>query len=381
MPLETPRARDRSGAHAGRVSVMMPAFNAERFIARAVGSVLAQTYADWELIVVDDGSTDRTGAIVREFADPRIAIVTQQNRGEAAARNVALDAASGAYLAFLDADDVFLPHHLDGLVACLRAHPGHIGAYTDGHYVDEHERRVAPLSSRRCPPVTGRLFEALVRSSGVFGPPVCVLIRLAPVRAHALRFDERITIGPDWDFFIRYADLGTFGYLDGHTCLYRLHGANISLGTGSVRRLQDLATCRVNAIRMPSFAGCAVAVRVWVFYDLLVNLLAGSPERQQDVFGWPRFRELPGSEQARLLRLAASKTILAGGDRAAARRWLEEAVALDPSSFRARLTLWLEASSPRLCRRVLRLRTASEHRTGDQSPLADLRLAAGGGGR
>ena len=97
----------------GCVSVMMPAFNAERFIGRAIGSLRAQTFTDWELIVVDDGSTDATGAIARSAGDPRIRVIRQDNRGEAAARNVALAASTGEYVAFLDADDAFLADHLD----------------------------------------------------------------------------------------------------------------------------------------------------------------------------------------------------------------------------------------------------------------------------
>jgi len=91
------------------VSVMMPAFNAEAYIDLAIDSLIRQSYEDWELIVIDDGSADATPEIVRGYADPRIRMYGQRNGGEANARNTALHHLHGEYVAFLDADDIFLP--------------------------------------------------------------------------------------------------------------------------------------------------------------------------------------------------------------------------------------------------------------------------------
>ncbi len=96
----------------GLVSVMMPAYNAERYIRPAMESLLAQTYSRWELIVVNDGSKDATAAIARSFDDPRIRVIDQPNGGEASARNTALRTMRGEFVAFLDADDAYLPEHL-----------------------------------------------------------------------------------------------------------------------------------------------------------------------------------------------------------------------------------------------------------------------------
>jgi teichuronic acid biosynthesis glycosyltransferase TuaG len=97
------------------VSVVMPAYNAEATIASAMASVRDQTDAGWELIVVDDGSTDRTAEIAAAAAaaDKRIRLIRQRNQGVAAARNAAIEAATGRYLAFLDADDLWLPSKLE----------------------------------------------------------------------------------------------------------------------------------------------------------------------------------------------------------------------------------------------------------------------------
>lgn len=104
------------------VSIVLPTFNRGDTILRAVRSILAQTFADWELELVDDGSTDGTQALVSGL-DPRIRIHRQENGGLASARNRGLRESRGRYIAFLDSDDEWLPHHLALCVAFLRANP------------------------------------------------------------------------------------------------------------------------------------------------------------------------------------------------------------------------------------------------------------------
>jgi glycosyltransferase involved in cell wall biosynthesis len=104
------------------VSIILPTYNRADAIERALASVRAQTWSDWELIVVDDGSTDDTVARIEGF-DPRLRLLRQQNQGTAGARNTALRACKGDFIAFLDSDDEWLPHHLELCVAFLTAHP------------------------------------------------------------------------------------------------------------------------------------------------------------------------------------------------------------------------------------------------------------------
>ena len=95
------------------VSVIVPAYNAVRFLGRALRSGLAQTYPHLELIVVDDGSADRTADVIRSFTDPRIRHLAQPNRGQGAARNLGIRASRGRYVTFLDADDMYLPQKVE----------------------------------------------------------------------------------------------------------------------------------------------------------------------------------------------------------------------------------------------------------------------------
>jgi len=115
------------------VSVLMPAYNAGRYIAESIESVQGQTFPDWELIIVDDGSTDNTGAIVQRFTDdPRVRYFQRINGGQAAARNTGLAKARTPLIAFLDADDLWLPEKLEAQIAVMER-TGVDLVYTDGH--------------------------------------------------------------------------------------------------------------------------------------------------------------------------------------------------------------------------------------------------------
>jgi hypothetical protein len=356
----------------GRVSVMMPAYNAAPYVGQAIGSVLAQTCGAWELLVVDDGSTDGTGSIASGWADPRVTVVRRSNGGEGAARNTALDLATGDFLAFLDADDAWLPDHLERALDHLHRYPADVGVYSDGVHVTADGRRLRPLSARRRGPMRGRVFDEVVRGSDVFGPPVCVVLRMDPIRDHGLRFDESLSIGTDWDFFMRVAALGPFGYIDHQTCLYRVHQDNVTARVGLAGRATQLAQCRLHAIAHPAFGACPLDVRTHVFYDLLVVLLRGEPARQADVLDAPQFAALPATEQARLLRLMASKAILHDGPRPEAACWLRRARQLAPWNPRGWLVSLAYHANPHACRRLLRWWTRGEADPRSRLPFADL---------
>ncbi len=106
-----------------RVTVVIPLYNKERFIARAIKSVMAQTHQDFELVIVDDGSTDESVKVVRKLIDPRVRLISQTNQGPGAARNRGAREASGDYLAFLDADDEWMPDFLRKSLNALEPAP------------------------------------------------------------------------------------------------------------------------------------------------------------------------------------------------------------------------------------------------------------------
>jgi len=344
------------------VSIIMPAYNAEQYIREAIESVLVQSYPHWELIVVNDGSTDETKEIVAQFPDKRIKLIDQENNGEASARNKALAHSHGEFIAFLDADDIYIPDHLKTTITYLQCHPELDGVFTDGHYCDQSGNLLQTLSSQRRGPYEGWIFEQLVRSSDVFGPPLCVVLRINPIVQYGLDLDTRIWYGTDWDFFTRYAEFTNFGYLDQCTCLYRVHKTNMTITTNQHDKLLSWAICREKAIKLFNFSKCSLDTRRYVFYDLLVNLLTGEPEHQEKITQWPEFNALPVDDQARLLRLIASEAIYNGAYHQYLIKWLYKSRSLNPADWRGAILYSLYQFSPQICKFIVQMRRLANPR-------------------
>ncbi len=161
---------------APRFSVIIAAYNAERTVAAAVRAALAQTVGDLEVIVVDDGSQDRTAAVVQQLGDPRVQLLSQVNKGPAVARNLAIGESHGTYLSFLDSDDLWLPRYLELAGAALDRTERAGFAYTDAYVFDpvsgrvRRETAMQPFKPPIPPPADseGFLLE-LLRRNFVYG--------------------------------------------------------------------------------------------------------------------------------------------------------------------------------------------------------------------
>lgn len=157
------------------ISVILPVFQGERLIDGAINSALAQTWANIELIVVDDGSTDGTAERVRAFADPRIQLIVQENAGTGAARNAALEIARGDFVAFLDCDDRWFPEKLSAELDVLLEAPSAIGiAYSSYYAVDDRGRLLNRAPSRL---MSGNAFDLLIDGENFLLPSVCLFDR------------------------------------------------------------------------------------------------------------------------------------------------------------------------------------------------------------
>jgi len=355
------------------VSIMMPAYNAEKYVGQAIESVLGQSYPYWELVIVNDGSTDSTPEILTRYTDPRIKVFHQANGGEASARNTALEHMQGELVAFLDADDLYLPNHLEVTTSYLQAHPHLGGVYTDGYHCDQNGAKLQSLSSRRRGPFEGFIFEQVVRASDVFGPPLCLLLRRDIINKHALEFDTDIVIGPDWDFLTRYSEIAQFGYIDQPTCLYRVHLSNITFRVDSPIRSQSLAKCRTKAIKLDHFNNCSLDARTFVFYDLLVNLLTEYPDNQFEITQWPEFMDLPAKERGRLFRLMASKGLQTSGEHTYIQGWLQRSRQLNSDDWRAASLATLYSLNPLFCKMLLQLKASIQPKAPTISPLDNLK--------
>ncbi len=217
------------------VSVIVPSYNMERFLADAVKSVLRQTWKSLELIIVNDGSSDRTGDVADRFAldDARVRVVHKSNGGLSSARNAGFEVARGEFVCFLDADDVFLPDKLENQVAFIRLFPSCVLVYSD-HYVGDGALTPMFLRSRRPPSVP--MQELLVYRN--WFAPFSALLRARVVREVA-GFDERLTSSEDWDFWIRASRCGAFAYLPGPVGVYRIHPGQMHHDHFRMRRNQE----------------------------------------------------------------------------------------------------------------------------------------------
>ncbi len=136
------------------VTVVMPVFNVERYLAIAIRSVLRQTYRHFELLIIDDGSTDDSVLIAQSFRDPRIRIIQQENRGLAGARNTGIRNARGEYVAFLDSDDAWAPTKLAAHVAHLQRRPRVGVSYAGSRLIDDNGRPLGILQKPKLEGVT-----------------------------------------------------------------------------------------------------------------------------------------------------------------------------------------------------------------------------------
>ena len=223
MPASQTAAPVRPDGGATLVSVVIPAYNAQAFLAQAIQSVLAQRYPSLELIVVDDGSSDDTAAIIAGFGK-RLRSLFQPNAGLAAARNAGAALARGDYLAFLDADDLFLPNKLTLQAAALDRDPGLALVASGLRLVDSGGRLlqvVRPWAHQ--PRIDGERLTYL----GLVGVHGVLLRRSWFERVGG--FDVRLPFCEDMDFWWRlWAAGGHMAWLPALVGDYRIHGTNMS---------------------------------------------------------------------------------------------------------------------------------------------------------
>ncbi len=218
-----------------RVTIVMPVYNGERYIAEAVHSAFDSRFPDFELLVIDDGSRDASVAEATRAAagDARLRIVTVPHGGVAAARNAALREARGELIANLDADDVMFPERLERQVDYLDRHPECVAVGCRVIVID---------SAGRFGRVLGRFFEhdeidraLLEGNGGAMGN--AVMFRLSALRSIDGYTDHLRTTGEDHDLYLRLAEMGRLAVLPEILNRYRVHDANVSLQSGADRRL------------------------------------------------------------------------------------------------------------------------------------------------
>ncbi len=186
-------------------SVIMPVYNKYPYLQKAVESVLAQNYGDWELILVENGSTDGSGALADSFSDPRITILHQKHTGVSIARNRGVEQASAPWICFLDSDDWWEPSFLAEMDGLITRHPD-AGLYSTSYYIAKHgRRRVAPTG------IDETFAEGEIDYFAQYASSLCMPVCVGTVCLSKNIFDELggfnpdLHIGEDFDLWIRIA--------------------------------------------------------------------------------------------------------------------------------------------------------------------------------
>jgi glycosyltransferase involved in cell wall biosynthesis len=180
-----------------KVSVIIPTYNRGYIVGEAIESVLSQTFDDFEIMVVDDGSTDNTRNVVNFINDNRIKYFYKNNGGVSSARNMGLDKAAGEYIAFLDSDDLWPENYLQTMVTHLQTKPEYGAAYCATTLQKPDGQIIKYDNFGRCK--SGQITRYLFKNS-VIWPSVAVLRKEA---VNSMFFDELLTNAEDSDFFLR----------------------------------------------------------------------------------------------------------------------------------------------------------------------------------
>lgn len=222
------------------LSVVIPAYNVEEFILPAVRSALSQTFRDLEVIVVDDGSTDKTPDLVMSLCDPRLSLIRHENLGLAAARNTGIRASSGSYIGLLDGDDIWLPTKADIHVRILADNPNVGIIYSNSAYIDESGRFTGQLLISRLKEPS---WTDLVKRNHIL--PSSATIR-RECFTQAGMFDERLRACEDYEMWVRILQRTSFkarrvsGILTGYRVRTKSLTMDFGLFTANAQRVMAI---------------------------------------------------------------------------------------------------------------------------------------------
>jgi glycosyltransferase involved in cell wall biosynthesis len=206
-----------------KVSVIIPTYNAMRYLPETMETALAQTMADFEVIVVNDGSTDSVIEWVAQITDPRVRIISQVNQGLSGARNTGVKNAKGEYVAFLDADDLWKPTKLEKQVACMESNPQVGLVYTWTAMADQNGKPTGRVIASEA---EGDVWQQLIEFNMVCCGSTPLIRRSCFEQIGSFAAD--VSPSDDWDMWLRIATQYKFGVVKEPLILYRQHPGNSS---------------------------------------------------------------------------------------------------------------------------------------------------------
>lgn len=293
------------------ISVIIPAYNAERTIAETIQSLQRQTCSDFELIVINDGSTDRTLDVLESLQEPRLKVYSYENGGLPTARNRGMARATGEYLSFIDADDLWTRDKLEAQVQALHSHPEAGVAYSWTAFINEHSEYIY---SREPMYYEGNVYPHLLLSNFISsGSNIMVRRSLAE---QVGEFDPTLRSAEDWDYYIRLATVTSFVVVPQYHILYR--------------RTAQSMTSKVDVMEK-------------YIMTVLERAFAAAP---------PEYQSLRQRSLASNYRFLAQLCIAHGGDR----EGVKQAIARLVKAIRLYPSLLLERRTQRLAAKMILLR-------------------------
>ena len=212
------------------LSVIMPNLNKGEYVRDAIGSILGQSYDNFELHFVDNGSSDKSRDIAKGFAaqDKRVVLLDEPRRGRSYARNRGIKEARGDLITFPDSDDVSHEHRLEEQVNLLVRHPEYGACHTNGWIIDRFGKPTGEVYHKDIVPLPtegyqGSVFHQLLVRNFVIGPSVMLRRSCIPSGL----YDARLAAAQDWDFTLRLANRHQFGYLPEPLYGYRIHPGSV----------------------------------------------------------------------------------------------------------------------------------------------------------
>jgi glycosyltransferase involved in cell wall biosynthesis len=219
----------------------MPVYNGDRYLTEAIESILMQTFTDFEFLIIDDGSTDRSPQILRHYAaqDDRIRLISRENRGLIATLNQMLELARGEFLARMDADDIAISDRFAAQIAFLQQHPDHVcvgGAYA---LIDAKGRTVLHLEM---PEGNSEIQQAILSGRTIVNHP-CAMIRRWTLEAIG-GYDAAMVTVEDLDMLLRLGEIGKLANLKQSVLKYRFHMQSVSAKRSEFQHQMAQEACR-----------------------------------------------------------------------------------------------------------------------------------------
>lgn len=201
-------------------SIIIPAYNSIKYLPETLESVLKQTFTDFEIIIIDDGSYDNIVEWASRIQEPRVKFISQQNKGVSAARNLGIDLTTGEYIAFLDADDLWEATKLEKQLQCLKNNPSLGLVHTEMTVIDEESKL---LGRKFTSNVEGNALKPLLEQNTIVTSSV--IVRRSCLETVG-NFDSNLTSSEDWELWVRIASRYCIALIKEPLVYYRQHSKN-----------------------------------------------------------------------------------------------------------------------------------------------------------